>query len=72
VKCREHDWKPELLHCDRGLRGEAKPRAIDYLCRKCGEWRSGPYDRAAWLAHGDDVLDRIRWNALLNAPAANV
>jgi hypothetical protein len=72
VKCREHDWKPELLHSLPREDGSQVPSSIDYLCRKCGEWRSGPYDRAAWLAHGDDVLERIRWDALLNAPAANV
>lgn len=68
MTCRSHDWKPELLHT-HSIRRCCKPFAIDYLCRKCGAWRRGPYDAAAWNAHVEDVCERIRWDAALSAPS---
>jgi hypothetical protein len=66
VTCRSHDWKPELLHTNPA----GRPYAIDYLCRKCGKWRLEAYDAEAWRAHAEDVIERLRWDALLGATAA--
>lgn len=69
MTCREHDWKPDMMHArDEGDRYVAE--RLSYICRKCGEWRDGPWDAAAWKEHYEDVMERMRWDALLLAPAA--
>lgn len=68
MTCRAHDWKPELLHTG----SDGVPFAIDYVCRKCGKWGSSQYVAAVWHAHIEDVVERSRWDAALNAPAATV
>lgn len=69
MKCREHDWTIEWLHADCRPNGGFAPRVVDRRCRKCGEWRRGPFDAEAWRAHYTDVRERMEWDALLSQPA---